>query len=172
MQKDIRSRVRPGTPPMHSIAVAMLAVAALAAPMAFAEDKAADVTDMQALRAAVKADKRAFVASTLNLTDAEAKRFWPIYDAYQANLQMTSREHVLALEGYLFRDKPMTNLAAKNLAKEMIQIDDAELKARRTLRNKVMRALPPIKAARYLQLEEKIQAARDYDVASTVPLIR
>ena len=171
MQETIRSRVRPRTT-LDFIAIAMLAAAALAAPLAFAEDKIADVTDMQALRAAVKADKRAFVASTLNLTDAEAKRFWPIYDAYQANLRMTSREHVLALEGYMFRDKPMTDLAAKHIAKEMIQIDDAEMKARRTLRSKVMRALPPIKAARYLQLEEKIQATRDYDVASTVPLIR
>jgi Spy/CpxP family protein refolding chaperone len=158
---------------MRKIVVAMLvAAASVGTPLAWAEDKAADVTDMQALRAAVKADKRAFVASMLKLTDAEAKRFWPIYDTYQRNLDMTSRQRVIAVEGLLFRDKPMTNLAAKNLVSEVIALDDAELKSRRTLRNRVMRALPPLKAARYLQLEEKIQAVRDYDIASTVPLIR
>lgn len=158
---------------MNKIALMLLWVAAAcASPLGRADDKAADVTDMQALRTAVKADKRGFVDSTLKLTDAEAKRFWPIYDAYQRNLDMTSRRKVLAVEGLLFRDKPMTNLAAKNLVSEAIAVDEAELKSRRTLRNRVMRALPALKAARYLQLEEKIQAARDYDIASTVPLIR
>jgi len=35
-----------------------------------------------------------------------------------------------------------------------------------------MKALPPVKAARFLQLEDKMLAVRDYDEASAVPLIR
>jgi len=161
---------------MKRIAVAALvALAAFAAPIAGAQDKAHgrpdDVTDMQALRAAVKADKRAYVDSMLTLTSAEAKRFWPIYAAYQRSLETSSRRRVVALEGLLFRDKVMTNTAAKNLVTELMTIEEAEVKARRRLRNQLMRALPSLKAARYLQLEDKIQAVRDYDVASTVPLI-
>lgn len=157
---------------MTPLVIAMTLAIALAVPIARAEGKSADVTDMVALRAVVKADKRAFVASTLKLTDAEAKRFWPIYDAYQRDLDVTSRRHVVAIEELMFRDKPMTNLAAKNLVTELMSIDQAELKARRALRTRVMRAVPPLKGARYLQLEEKIQAVRDYDIAATVPLIR
>jgi hypothetical protein len=156
----------------NGLIAACLALAALAAPLALGEGKADDVTDMQALRAAVKADKRALVASTLKLTDAEAKRFWPIYDTFQRNLDMNSRRRVIAVEGLLFRDKPMTNLAAKNVITELMTVDEAEVKARHTLRRRLMRALPPIKAAQYLQLEDKIQAVQDYDIAATVPLIR
>jgi Spy/CpxP family protein refolding chaperone len=112
------------------------------------------------------------VASTLDLTSAEAKRFWPIYDTYQRNLDLTSRRRVVALEGLLSRDRSMTNLAARNVITELMAVDEAETRSRHTLRNRLMRALPPIKAARYLQLEDKLQAIRDYDVASTVPLIR
>ena len=151
---------------------ALFAVATLAFPVAFAQDKASDVTDMQALRAAAKADKHAYVASMLNLTNAEANRFWPIYDTYQRTLDTSSRRRVVALEGLLFRDQEMTNLAARNVITELMAVDEGEVKARHTLRNRLMRALPPIKAARYLQLEEKLQAVRDYDIASTVPLIR
>jgi Spy/CpxP family protein refolding chaperone len=127
---------------------------------------------MPALRAAAKSDKHALVASTLDLTNAEVKRFWPIYDTYQRNLDLTSRRRVVALEGLLSRDKSMTNLAARNVITELMAVDEAETRTRHTLRNRLMRALPPIKAARYLQLEDKLQAIRDYDVASTVPLIR
>jgi hypothetical protein len=35
-----------------------------------------------------------------------------------------------------------------------------------------MRVLPPVKAARYLQLESKIRAVQAYDIASTIPLIK
>ena len=97
---------------------------------------------MQALRSAVRSDKRVFVESTLKLTDAEAKRFWPIYDAYQRNLDATGRRRVVAVQGLMFRDRPMTNLAARQYATEMLAVDEAEIKARRTMRNRVMRALP------------------------------
>jgi len=157
---------------MHLLAFPAIAAIALAAPPAFAQDKAADVTDMQALRDSVKSDRKAFVASTLKLTPAEEKRFWPIYDAYQRVVDQTSRRTVLAVEGELFRDKPMSNLAAKSLATELLKADETEIKARHTMQTRVMRALPPMKAARYLQLEDKIRAMRDYDIAATVPLIR
>ena len=148
----------------------LLAVASLTAPLAWAEDKIADVTDMQALRVAVRADKRAFVASTMNLSDAEAKRFWPIYNTYQRSIDATSRRRVVAVQGLLFRDQPMTNLSAKSYATEMLAVDEVGIKARRAMRNRVMRALPALKAARYIQLEEKIRAVQDYDIAATVPL--
>lgn len=156
--------------------VALFAFASALVPVAFAQNAPAnasadEATDMQALREAAKTDKRAYVASMLSLTPAEAKRFWPIYDAYQRNLDQTSRRRVIALEGLMFRDKAMTNVAAKNLITELMAIDEAEAKSRMRLRNRLMRALPPVKAARYLQLEDKFQAVRDYDMATTVPLI-
>jgi hypothetical protein len=152
--------------------VVAIAVAGSTTPLALAQDKAVDVTDMQALRAALKSDKKTFVASVMKLNDAEGTKFWPIYESYQRNLEVTSRRRVVAVEALLFHDKPMTNLGAKNLINELMAVDEAEVKARRTLRNRVMRALTPLKAARYLQLEDKFQAVQEYDIASTVPLIR
>lgn len=158
-------------------AAVVFAVAMIVAQGAFAEERVADVTDMQALRTAVRADKKALVASTLQLTPAEAKKFWPIYDEYQRNLDMTNRRRVVAIEQVIVGDAPESELYAKRLVNELIAIDEAELKARRTLQNRLMRAVPTRilstkKAARYLQLESKIRAVQAYDVAATVPLLR
>jgi len=154
------------------LAAILFGAAMIAATCASAEDKIADVTDMQALRNAMKADKRAYVEKTLALTSAEAKAFWPIYDSYERVMEDTSRRRVVALKDLVFRDSPTTNLAAKNLTQELVSIYDTEAKARLRLARRVMRALPPVKAARYLQLEDKMLAVRDYDEASAVPLIR
>jgi hypothetical protein len=158
-------------------AAVLFAVAMVAGQAAAAEDKIADVTDMQALRNAVRTDKKAFVASTLKLTPAEEKKFWPLYDEYQRNLDMTNRRRVVAIQQLAVGDAPESEIYAKRLTSELTAVDEAEVKARRTLQNRLMRAvpsriLPPKKAARYLQLESKIRAVQAYDVAATVPLIK
>ena len=155
----------------RSLAAFCLAFAMLAAP-ASAQDKNSDVTDLHALRAAVKADKRAFVGATLGLSDAEARRFWPVYDKYQADLELANRMRAVTLEGLLSRDRRITDPYAKQLARELVASDEAEVKARRAMYNRVMRALPAIKAARYLQLESKIRATQNYDIAAAFPLIK
>jgi len=159
---------------MKSTIATMLLVAATALTLAAVPAQGAvnDGTDLQAMRQAVKNDKRAYVESAMNLDAAEAKRFWPIYDAYQKTLDAGLRRRVVAMQAFMFRDAPVTNAAAKQYAVEMLAIDDAEVKARRTMRSRVMRALPAIKAARYMQLEEKIRAVQDYDAAASVPLAR
>jgi hypothetical protein len=163
---------------MSKLAAAVLFVAALLSQgAAWSAGSAADVTDMDALRAAVRADKKAFVASTLALTPAEAKRFWPVYDNYQRIADAANRRRSLAVEAIVSQDKPITDLYAKNLANELIGADEQEVRARRALTNRLMRGvptriLPPRKAARYLQLESKIRAMQAYDIASGIPLVK
>jgi Spy/CpxP family protein refolding chaperone len=162
---------------IKNLAAVLFAAAMIAAQPASAEGSAADVTDMQALRNAVRTDKKAFVASTLKLTPAEEKKFWPLYDEYQRNLDMTNRRRVVAIQQLAVGDAPESEIYAKRLVSELIAVDEAEVKARRALQNRLMRAvpsriLPPKKAARYLQLESKIRAAQAYDVAASVPLIK
>ena len=95
-------------------------VAAIPTRAAWAQGNAADVTDMQALRTAVRADKKAYVASVMKLTDEEAKKFWPAYDAYQRTLDMTTREKNVTLEGVIAQDKPVSDPYAKQIAKDLI----------------------------------------------------
>jgi len=159
------------------LAFALFGIAMIAMQSSWAEDKVADVTDMQALRNAVRTDKKAFVASTLQLTDAEAKKFWPLYDAYQRDVDLANQRRNVVVTTLIGMDKPPSDLYARNLATELMAADEAEVKSRRSLQNRLMRGvptriLPPRKAARYLQLESKIRAVQAFDIAANIPLIR
>jgi hypothetical protein len=161
----------------RNVVTFLLTAAIFAAPCAWAEDKIADVTDMQALRDAVRSDKKALVASTLKLTDAEAKRFWPVYDSYQRDLDLANRRRNVVMTALIGTDKPPSDLYARNLVNELIAADEAEIKSRRSMQNRLMRGvltriLPPRKAARYLLLENKIRSVQAYDIAANIPLIR
>jgi hypothetical protein len=157
---------------IKTVAAFLFAMAMVVAPSASGQGNAADATDMQALRNAVRADKKAYVASMLNLTPAEAKNFWPAYDAYQRTLDMTNRDRNVTIEGVISSDRPVSDPYARQIAKDLVEADEIEVKARRKLYSRVMRALPPKKAVRYLQLESKIRAAQSYAIAETIPLIK
>ena len=157
---------------MTQTLAALLTACALALPLAAQAQAKIDFTDIPALRAAAKTDKKALVAATLQLTEAEAKAFWPIYDNYQRSRDAADRQRVRAIESVIATDKPISDAYARDLAKDLTEADEAEIRARRTMQNKLMRALPPKKAFQYLQLENKLRAIQAYDLAAAMPLLK
>src|SRR4029434_10826691 len=142
------------------------------APHVEAQDKPAD--NMQILREKIKADKKLLVAANMELTESEAKNFWPIYEDYQKELQKINERLGKLLESYAtdYKNKTMTDDKAKKLTDEYLSIQQAEVKLQSSYVPKLNKALPATKVARYLQIENKIRAVIKYDLAATVPLVQ
>ena len=140
--------------------------------LSVAQDKPAD--NLQILREKIKADKKLVVATNMELTESEAKDFWPIYDQYQKDLQKINQRIANVLEGYAadFRGKSLTDEKAKKLIDEAVAIEQAEANIKSTYAPKLSKVLPVKKVARYLQIENKIRAVVKYDLAQGVPLVQ
>jgi Spy/CpxP family protein refolding chaperone len=153
-------------------AVALALSVALTAP-AFAQEKKPADTNMQILRDKIKADKKLVVAANMNLSDAQAKKFWPIYDAYQKELEGLNRRIAKVIVEYAEADQKgaMTDALAAKLINESIKIEQDEAAARKRLAGKLGKALPGKVTARYLQIESKIRAAIRYELAADIPLV-
>jgi hypothetical protein len=139
--------------------------------LAAAQDKPAD--NMQILRDKVKADKKLLVASNMELTDSEAKAFWPVYDQYQKDLMAINERIVKMIKSYAdaYNAKSMTDDGAKKLTDEFIAIEKAETARKESYVPKLSKVLPARKVARYLQIENKIRALVKYDLAGQIPLV-
>ena len=155
-----------------TIGVAMAVMLFGFAPLSFAQDKRAD--NMQILRDKIRADKKLVVATNMELTESEAKNFWPIYNEYQKDLQNINGRIVAVLESYAadFKGKSLTDDKAKTLIDEAVAIDQAEANLKSTYAPQLGKALPARKVARYMQIENKIRAVVKYDLAQGVPLVR
>lgn len=129
--------------------------------------------NLQAAHEKLRADKRTIVAQYMNLSDAEAKNFWPVYDEYQTGLQQIDHRILNLLQSYAadYRNNSLTDDKAKTLIDEWIAIDTDDAKRRATFAPKVLKVLPPKKAARYLQIENEYRIMMRYDLATTVPLV-
>ena len=142
----------------------------LAAP---AMAQTAGTTNMDILRQKIKADKKLVVAENLKLTDAEGAAFWPVYDAYQKDLQAINQRMTAAILAYAdaYNKGPVTNEVAKKLLDEAVAIDEAEVKLKSSAVPKILAVLPATKAARYIQIENKIRAVVRYELAANIPLV-
>ena len=160
---------------MKTMRYVLLIAAALLATPVFAQGKpAADkpADNMQILREKLKADKKLVVAANMELTDAEAKNFWPVYDEYQKELQKINERMAMTIVAYSkeFNAKSLTDDKAKKLLDEYLGIEESETKLKRAFIPKLSKALPGRKVARYMQIENKIRAIVKYEIAAEVPL--
>lgn len=157
---------------MRFLRFSVIAVAALIAVPALSQDKLA--SNMEILREKIKADKKLVVATNMQLTQAEAPAFWPVYEAYQADLDKINARLGQAIKEYAeaYRTDTLTNEKAQGLMDEVLKIEQAEVDLKRAYVPKLSAVLSQVKVARYLQIENKIRAALKYELAGDIPLAR
>ena len=155
---------------MIRLVVAFVLAIGVAAP-AMAQDPG--TTNMEILRQKLKADRKLVIAANLGLTDAEGAAFWPVYDAYQKDLQQINQRMAAVITAYAeaYNKGPVTNEVAKKLLDEAVAVDEAEVKLKSSAVPKILATLPATKAARYIQIENKIRALVRYELAAHIPLV-
>ena len=147
--------------------VAMLTVF-IVSPMA--QVKPAD--NMQLVREKIKTDKKLFIAQNMNLTESEAKVFWPVYENYQKDLAKLVDKTVKLVENYAANYQTMTEEAAKELINGYLAIEGERVTLMKSFLPKFRKVLPEKKVARYYQLENKIDAVVSYGLAKQIPLVK
>jgi hypothetical protein len=136
------------------------------------QDKPAD--NMQILRDKIKADKKLLVSANMDLTESEAKGFWPVYEEYQKELTAINQRIGKLIESYAadYRANTLTDEKAQKLIDELVAIEKADGGLQATYAPKLSKVLPPKKVARYLQIENKIRAALKYELAANIPVVQ
>jgi hypothetical protein len=135
--------------------LAILCLVAFIATPALAQDTTSDA-NMQILMEKVKADKKLVVAANMDLNDAEGKVFWPIYDAYQKDLQAINERTGKTILAYAdaYNKNTLTDAMALQLTDEALAIDQSEVTLRKSYEAKLNGKLPGKKVARYFQIEQ------------------
>ena len=146
-----------------------MVIAGLGSVPALARDKPAD--SMQVLREKARANKKLVIAETMGMTESEAKVFWPVYEAYQKDLVKLNDRILKLINDYANNYFTMSDQAAKKLMDEYMAIETERLKIRQSYLPRLRQVLPEMKVLRYYQLENKIQAIVDYEVAAIIPLV-
>jgi len=127
--------------------------------------------NMQIVAEKLRADKKLLVADNMTLTDAEAAKFWPVYDAYQVGLNALAKRTLALVMNYADNYAAMTDAVADKSLTEMLSIEQDRTALMQSFRPKFAATLAPKKVARYYQIENKLRAVINYELADAIPLV-
>ncbi len=128
--------------------------------------------DIAMLRKDIRSQKKQLIAANIPLTDAEALKFWPVYDQYTAELVQVNHEKYALIKEYAQNYGTMTDAQADDWAQRALKLDANVAALRQRYWPTFRKVLPAKKAALYEQVEHRTQMLIDLQLASLIPLLQ
>jgi hypothetical protein len=128
--------------------------------------------DIQLLRKDVRSEKKRLIAANLTLTDAEATKFWPVYDQYSAEMTKIGDQRYALIKEYAENFGSLTDDQALSLINRALALDEAVEQLRLKYVPIINKVLAGKKTATFFQMDRRINALIDLQVASQIPLVQ
>lgn len=121
-------------------------------------------------REAVEGQRRILVAGSVPMSDAEADAFWPLFDAWEKDRRPLDARANQLVADFLAAGAGLSDAQAKAMVDEGLKIEEARVKLRRSYMDRMAKAIPPRKLARFYQIENKLDTVVRADIAKQIPL--
>ena len=128
-------------------------------------------TEIEALRTVVQTEMKVLIMREMVLTDEEAQNFWPLYDEYSAAVKEVGNLRVKVITDYAANYENMTDEIARQLLDDAVKYEEQKTKLKKKYIKKFRKILPDVKVTRFFQLENKLNAVVDFDLAAEIPLM-
>jgi len=126
---------------------------------------------LELLRSDIQTEKKAIITATLNFSDEEASKFWPIYREYELESAKIGDSEIALIKDYANHYENMTEEKARELGKQSLKLQEQTLKLRKKYFGKMEKALSPTQAVRFIQLERRIDMLIDLQISSEIPIM-
>jgi hypothetical protein len=156
--------------PKNIVALALMFLSALVV----AQERQPLVTleaEIEAARKMMITERKLVIAGELVLTPDESKAFWPVYNEYLEEMRAVGDDEVKLITDFADNYRDMSDELADRMLQDHLEIQSRTLKIRRSYLKKFKKVLPTIKVAKLYQVENKLDAVMDYQLASQIPMI-
>ncbi len=127
--------------------------------------------NLQLMRQDVRSERKKIVAANLPLTEAEAAKFWPVYDRYVAETTKVNDGRLDLLKEYAQNFDAATEQQADSLIKRWLALDQDNAQLRLKYVPEFEKAISHKKTAMFFQIDRRVSMFIDLQLASQVPLI-
>ena len=154
---------------MKSRALAILLLALIVATPAVAQTA---TDELEAARTQIQADRKAIVSRLMSMTEAESNAFWPVYNTYREDIRKIDDKLVTVAESYFSSPDSLTDKDAQGLLSDWMKLRADKLNLRKSYVKKFSKAIPTTKLVRFYQIENKMDAVIEYEMAASIPLVQ
>ena len=156
----------------NSVIKANLIAVVAALVMSASAGAAENLTDaVEIVRATYQADRQAFLAETLQLTESESTAFWPLYRTYRADLDKLGDGLVKLVLEYADVYPNVPEKRAQAMLKEYVALEQKLASKRAWYVKRAGKVIPAAKALRWAQLENRMDLGLRLQLAGIIPLV-
>ena len=127
--------------------------------------------DLALLRRDLRSEKKQLIALNVPLTEAEATRFWPVYDQYTGEMSKIYDEFYSIIKEYAANQKTLTDAQASSMINRWAAVQVQQAQTRQKYIPIVEKVIPSRKAALFFQVDRRLYELMDLQVASQIPLV-
>ena len=135
-------------------------------------DKDATAQEIELMRKDLRSIRKQLIAANLKLTDDQATKFWPVYDRYIADLVKVNNTKYDLLKEYFDSYGTLTPEQADTMTTRLLNLDVSVTELRQKYQPLFRAALPAKETATFFQLDRRIAAMIDLQLASQIPLVQ
>jgi hypothetical protein len=136
------------------------------------DNEAAIDKSVALLRHDLRSGKKQAIAASLQFTDTEATKFWPVYDQYSAELSSLGDQRYALIKEYANGFGTVTDSQALSLIKRSLSLDEQVAQLRSKYVPIVNQALPGTKTATFFQIDRYLNSLIDLQVAGSIPVVQ
>jgi hypothetical protein len=122
------------------------------------------------LRKDVRSQKKQIIAENMGLSDAEAEKFWPVYDQYAVELTKIYDVKIALLNDYADNYSGMTGEQAESYIRKRAEVEQSIMQLRLKYMPAFRKVLSGRETALFYQLDWRLGLAIDVELVQ-VPLI-
>ena len=127
--------------------------------------------DLMLMRRNLRSEKKQLIALNLPLTETEATKFWPVYDEYALEMSKVNDDFYSVIKDYAAHQKTLTDAQASDMINRWAAIQVKQAQMRQKYIPIVEKVIPARKAALFFQIDRRLYALMDLQVASQIPLV-
>ena len=126
---------------------------------------------LELTREILKVEKKVAVTEAMQLSETESQPFWNLYNEYQAALYIVQNKRIALIKDFSDNYESLSDVKADELWVGSLNHRKELLKLKKKYYAKFKKVVTPGKAARFMQLENKIETLIDASLALEIPLI-
>src|SRR5215467_251335 len=112
--------------------------------------------DIELLKSNVRSQKKQIVAANMDLTDAEAEKFWPVYDRYASDLSKIYDTKIALFQEYLENSDSMSGDQAESYLRRRAAVEEDVMQLRLKYLPEFRKVLTGRETALFYQIEWRL----------------
>jgi hypothetical protein len=129
-------------------------------------------SEIQLTRAMIQTERQAIVADNMQLPEQQGERFWPLYRDYRNDWAKLGDRAMKLINTYAENYENLSDQTAGWMVTEFLEIEKSKAALRESWAPRFKEVLTSKELARFYQIENKLDAIVNYDLAGAIPLVK